>query len=91
VRDSTAGFVCYKRKLIESLQLENIRFIGYAFQIEMKYNVKQLGFSIQEVPILFSDREHGVSKMSMNIFNEAVMGVLKMRFSSVKGKRKNPL
>ena len=88
VQDSTAGFVCYKRKLLESIQLENIRFIGYAFQIEMKYNVKQLGFTIEEVPILFSDRELGVSKMSMNIFNEAVMGVLKMRFSSVKGQRK---
>ncbi|MFM7106017.1 MAG: polyprenol monophosphomannose synthase, partial [Flavobacteriales bacterium] len=64
---------------------------GYAFQIEMKYNVKQLGFTIKEVPIIFSDRELGVSKMSMNIFNEAVMGVLKMRFSSVKGKRQTTI
>jgi dolichol-phosphate mannosyltransferase len=76
VRDSTAGFVCYSRKVLETIDLDSIQFIGYAFQIEMKYNTKQLGFKIVEVPILFIDREHGVSKMSMNIFNEAVLGVL---------------
>jgi len=71
VRDSTAGFVCYTRKVLESIDLDSIQFIGYAFQIEMKYNTKQLGFKIVEVPITFIDRELGVSKMSMNIFNEA--------------------
>ncbi|HEY8404131.1 MAG TPA: polyprenol monophosphomannose synthase [Flavobacteriales bacterium] len=86
VRDSTAGFVCYTRKVLETIDLDSIRFIGYAFQIEMKYNTKQLGFKIVEVPILFIDREHGVSKMSMNIFNEAVIGVLKMRFRRISRK-----
>lgn len=83
VRDSTAGFVCYTRKVLETIDLDRIQFIGYAFQIEMKYNAKQLGFRIVEVPITFMDREHGVSKMSMNIFNEAVIGVLRMRFTRV--------
>lgn len=83
VRDSTAGFVCYTRKVLETIDLDSIQFIGYAFQIEMKYNTKQLGFKIVEVPITFIDREHGVSKMSMNIFNEAVIGVLKMRFRRI--------
>lgn len=83
VRDSTAGFVCYTRKVLETIDLDRIQFIGYAFQIEMKYNAKQLGFGIVEVPITFIDREHGVSKMSMNIFNEAVIGVLRMRFTRV--------
>ncbi len=86
VRDSTAGFVCYSRKVLESIDLDSIRFIGYAFQIEMKYNTKQLGFKIVEVPITFIDRELGVSKMSMNIFNEAVLGVLKMRFRKISRK-----
>lgn len=88
VRDSTAGFVCYRRRVLESIDLDNIRFIGYAFQIEMKYNASQLGFKIVEVPITFIDRELGTSKMSMNIFNEAVLGVMKMRFRKVGGKRK---
>lgn len=86
VRDSTAGFVCYTRKVLETIDLDSIRFIGYAFQIEMKYNTKQLGFRIVEVPITFIDRELGVSKMSMNIFNEAVIGVLKMRLRRVSRK-----
>lgn len=86
VRDSTAGFVCYTRKVLETIDLESIQFIGYAFQIEMKYNTKQLGFKIVEVPITFIDRELGVSKMSMNIFNEAVIGVLKMRFRRISRK-----
>jgi dolichol-phosphate mannosyltransferase len=89
VRDSTAGFVCYRRKVLESIDLSNIRFIGYAFQIEMKYNASQLGFKIVEVPITFIDRELGTSKMSMNIFNEAVLGVLKMRFRKVNGAKKS--
>ncbi len=86
VRDSTAGFVCYRRKVLETIDLDSIKFIGYAFQIEMKYNTNQLGFSIVEVPITFIDRVLGVSKMSMNIFNEAVIGVLKMRFRRVSRK-----
>lgn len=84
VRDSTAGFKCYRREVLESIDLKQIRFIGYAFQIEMKYNAKQLGFRIQEVPITFSDREFGTSKMSMGIFKEAFLGVLQMRLRRVK-------
>lgn len=84
VKDATAGFVCYRRKVLETIQLDNIQFIGYAFQIEMKYKAKKNGFKIVEVPIRFSDREFGTSKMSMGIFNEAFVGVLKMRFSSSK-------
>jgi dolichol-phosphate mannosyltransferase len=81
VRDTTAGFVCYKRHVLEALPLDEIRFIGYAFQIEMKYRVKLQGFKIKEVPITFVDRVKGRSKMSMNIFHEAFIGVLKMRMN----------
>ncbi|MFM7310137.1 MAG: polyprenol monophosphomannose synthase [Flavobacteriales bacterium] len=87
VRDSTAGFMCYSRRVLQSIDLDAIRFIGYAFQIEMKYNAKQLGFKIAEVPITFKDRQLGVSKMSMNIFNEAILGVLKMRFQKISRKK----
>jgi dolichol-phosphate mannosyltransferase len=83
VRDSTAGFKCYRRDVLERIDLSRIQFIGYAFQIEMKYNARQLGFSIEEVPITFIDRELGTSKMSMNIFREAFLGVLQMRFRKV--------
>jgi dolichol-phosphate mannosyltransferase len=83
VRDSTAGFKCYRREVLEKIDLEKIRFIGYAFQIEMKYNAKQLGFKIFEVPITFSDREFGTSKMSMGIFKEAFLGVIQMRLRRV--------
>ena len=81
VQDATAGFVCYKRQVLEALDLDGIKFIGYAFQIEMKYKTKQKGFTIKEVPIVFKDRILGKSKMSLNIFNEAFIGVLKMRFN----------
>lgn len=84
VRDSTAGFKCYRREVLEQIDLTRIRFIGYAFQIEMKYNAKQLGFKIKEVPITFADRELGTSKMSMGIFKEAFFGVLQMRLRRVK-------
>ena len=67
--------------MLETIDLDNIQFIGYAFQIEMKYKTKKAGFKIQEVPILFKDRILGQSKMSLNIFNEAFIGVLKMRLS----------
>jgi dolichol-phosphate mannosyltransferase len=83
VRDTTAGFKCYRRAVLESIDLDNIQFVGYAFQIEMKYAAKQLGFKLAEVPITFKDREKGKSKMNMGIFKEAFWGVLKMRFSGV--------
>ncbi|MGB0167028.1 MAG: polyprenol monophosphomannose synthase [Luteibaculum sp.] len=79
-KDATAGFICYTRKVLENLPLDKIRFIGYAFQIEMKYRAHRKGFFVREVPITFIDRKFGVSKMSMSIFKEAVMGVLKMKF-----------
>ncbi len=81
VQDATAGFVCYKRQVLETLDLADIQFIGYAFQIEMKYKTKRKGFTIREVPIVFKDRILGKSKMSLNIFNEAFVGVLKMRLN----------
>lgn len=80
VKDPTAGFVCYDRKVLDKMDLDAIKFIGYAFQIEMKYYTTQLGFNIKEYPITFIDRELGTSKMDTSIFKEAVIGVLKMRF-----------
>ena len=82
VRDSTAGFKCYKRKVLETIELDNIRFIGYAFQIEMKFTTWKFGFKIKEVPIVFTDRKRGESKMSIKIFKEAVFGVISMKFKS---------
>ncbi len=82
LRDTTAGFVCYKRKVLETIDLSKIRFIGYAFQIEMKFAAWKLGFKIKEVPITFVDRVEGVSKMSGGIVSEATWGVLKMQFRS---------
>lgn len=79
VKDTTAGFKCYKRKVLETINLDNIRFVGYAFQIEMKYTAWRLGFRIKEVPIIFVDRVAGVSKMSTDIFKEAFWGVIQMR------------
>jgi dolichol-phosphate mannosyltransferase len=80
ISDTTAGFKCYKRKVLESLDLDNIRFVGYAFQIEMKYDAKKMGFKVGEVPITFTDRREGQSKMSTGIFKEAFWGVIEMRF-----------
>ncbi len=80
VMDTTAGFVCYHRSVLEAIDLTKIEFVGYAFQIEMKYNASRKGFKLVEVPITFIDRLVGQSKMSMNIFTEAFLGVLKMRF-----------
>jgi dolichol-phosphate mannosyltransferase len=80
VRDSTAGFVCYYHDVLRKIDLDRIQFIGYAFQIEMKYKAKRAGFKIAEVPIIFADRVKGTSKMSLGIFHEAFFGVLKMRF-----------
>ncbi len=82
IKDPTAGFVCYKRQVLETIDLSKIRFIGYAFQIEMKFASYTLGFKISEIPIKFVDRVEGVSKMNMSIFSEAINGVLKMRWRS---------
>jgi dolichol-phosphate mannosyltransferase len=79
VKDTTAGFVCYKKEALEKLNLNDIWFVGYAFQIEMKYSVWKSGFKVVEVPITFKDRILGVSKMDMKIFKEAFWGVLKLR------------
>lgn len=81
IKDTTAGFKCYRRKVLETIALDEIRFVGYAFQIEMKYRSLKRGFKLVEVPITFVDRIEGVSKMSTNIFKEAFIGVLQMRFS----------
>lgn len=87
VADSTAGFVCYRRKVLETIDLSHIRFVGYAFQIEMKYKAYCLGFQIKEVPITFKDRELGVSKMSLRIVREGILGVLQMRWWTMWGRR----
>jgi dolichol-phosphate mannosyltransferase len=79
IHDATAGFVCYKRIVLESINLDKIKFIGYAFQIEMKYRTFAKSFQIVEVPIIFTDRTKGQSKMSSAIFKEAVLGVISLR------------
>jgi len=79
VHDTTAGFVCYRREVLEAIDLDAIHFKGYAFQIEMKYVAACLGFKLTEVPIIFINRKLGVSKMSSSIFGEAFTGVLKLR------------
>ena len=88
VRDTTAGFVCYTRKVLETIDFDRIKFIGYAFQIEMKYTAWKLGFKIEEVPIIFTDRREGQSKMSKGIFREAVFGVINLRLRGMFGKIK---
>lgn len=85
VRDTTAGFVCYKRKVLEAMNLDAIRFKGYAFQIEMKFTARQLGFRIVEVPIVFVNRVLGTSKMSSGIFGEALFGVMRLKWSAITG------
>jgi dolichol-phosphate mannosyltransferase len=80
VKDPTAGFKCYRRKVLETIDFDQIKFVGYAFQIEMKYAAYMLGFKVSEVPITFKDREKGNSKMSLNIVQEAMLGVLQMRW-----------
>jgi len=82
IRDTTAGFVCYKRAVLETIDLEAVKFIGYAFQIEMKFTAYKFGFKIGEVPIIFTDRTKGTSKMSQGIFKEAVIGVIQMKVNS---------
>lgn len=83
ISDTTAGFVCYHRKVLEAISLDKIRFVGYAFQIEMKYKAYSLGFQIEEVPIIFTDRTKGTSKMDKRIIWEAVFGVIKMKLLSL--------
>ena len=82
VYDATAGFICYHRSILETIKLEEIKFIGYAFQIEMKFTAWKYGFGIEEVPIIFTDRSKGVSKMSKKIFKEAIFGVIQMKIKS---------
>ena len=82
IKDATAGFKCYTRKVLETIDLEKIRFKGYAFQIEMKFTAWKYGFKIIEVPIIFTDRKEGASKMSGGIVYEAIFGVIKMKFNS---------
>ena len=82
IHDSTAGFKCYKREVLETIKLEKIQFVGYAFQIEMKFKAWKYGFNVVEVPVIFTDRTEGTSKMSSGIFMEAVLGVLQMKIKS---------
>jgi dolichol-phosphate mannosyltransferase len=82
INDTTAGFKCYKRKVLETIDLNKIKFRGYGFQIEMKFTAWKLGFKIEEVPIIFTDRKAGQSKMSGGIFNEAFWGVIKLKVAS---------
>ena len=79
IKDTTAGFKCYKREVLEKINLDDIWFVGYAFQIEMKYSAIRLGFNVKEIPIVFKDRELGQSKMNISIFKEAFIGVIKLR------------
>ena len=83
VKDPTAGFVCYKKEVLETINLDEIRFVGYAFQIEMKFAAWKLGFKVKEVPIIFQDRTYGVSKMNKGIVKEGILGVLKLRWNSM--------
>jgi dolichol-phosphate mannosyltransferase len=86
IRDTTAGFVCYKRTVLKSIDLDAIKFVGYAFQIEMKFKAFLKHFKIVEVPVIFTDRTKGKSKMSGSIISEAIFGVLIMKFKSLIGK-----
>lgn len=88
IHDATAGFVCYTRQVLQAIDLDRIRFKGYAFQIEMKFTAWTLGFKLKEVPIIFTDRTLGTSKMSGGIFTEAFLGVITMKIRSLFSKRK---
>jgi dolichol-phosphate mannosyltransferase len=88
IKDATAGFKCYKRKVLETIELDKIRFVGYAFQIEMKFTAWKYGFKIKEVPITFTDRIEGTSKMSGNIIKEAALGVVELKWKSFSKKYK---
>jgi len=82
VRDATAGFVCYRREVLEAIDLERIKFKGYAFQIEMKFKAWKYGFNVVELPIIFTDRREGTSKMSGKIVSEAIFGVIRLKVAS---------
>lgn len=88
IYDTTAGFICYKRKVLQRINLDNIRFVGYAFQIEMKFKTYISKFKIKEVPVIFTDRTKGESKMSSGIISEAIFGVIAMKFKSVFNRKK---
>ncbi len=83
IHDTTAGFVCYRRKVLETIDLDHIQFKGYAFQIEMKFKTYKFGFKITEVPVIFINRRHGTSKMNTSIFGEAVFGVIQLKLNSL--------
>ena len=89
VYDTTAGFVCYTRRVLETIDLDAVQMKGYGFQIEMKYSAYRLGFRIQEVPIIFTNRQLGTSKMSSGIFGEAFWGVIKLRFRKIRPRKGN--
>jgi dolichol-phosphate mannosyltransferase len=89
IMDTTAGFKCYTRRVLEAIDFSKIKFTGYAFQIEMKYTAWKLGFNIKEVPIIFTDRTEGTSKMSRGIFKEAILGVISLRFKRISKKNLN--
>lgn len=86
IKDPTAGFVCYKRCVLEAINLDNIQFVGYAFQIEMKFKAMNKKFKIKEIPIIFTDRKHGESKLTKGIITEAILGVIQMRTQQLLGK-----
>ena len=86
IMDTTAGFVCWSKKVLETFDLDKIRFVGYAFQIEMKYTAVKLDFKVVEVPIIFTDRTEGESKMNKSIFREAIFGVIQLRIRGLFGK-----
>jgi dolichol-phosphate mannosyltransferase len=90
IKDSTAGFICYRREVLETINLDKIHFVGYAFQIEMKFTAWKFGFKINEVPIIFTNRVLGESKMSTGILNEAVFGIIKMKLRSFFKNYKRP-
>ncbi len=87
VKDATAGFVCYSRKALETIDLDGVRMKGYGFQIEMKYTAWKLGFRVREVSIIFVDRTMGTSKMSGGIFGEALFGVMALRLRRIRGRQ----
>ncbi len=88
IRDTTAGFVSWRRKVLETINLDKIKFVGYAFQIEMKYTAVKLGFKVKEIPIIFTDRTKGESKMNKSIFKEAIFGVIELRKRGIMGQIK---
>ncbi|OIQ20286.1 polyprenol monophosphomannose synthase [Lacinutrix sp. MedPE-SW] len=87
IQDATAGFICYKRKVLETINLDDVKFIGYAFQIEMKFKAHLKQFKIVEVPVIFTDRTKGKSKLSTGIISEAIFGVISMKFKSLLNKK----